>query len=90
MYVSESLKMLIDYAIPFPEIYPKKRIGQDVLKQVCGRIFIMVMFLIETKGSSQGNTMAHLCSGIFHNYSGRKEGRREGRREEGQKEERKE
>lgn len=56
IYVSESLEMLIDYAVPFPEIHPKNRIGQDILKQVCGWIFIMAMFLIGTKECpSQGD-----------------------------------
>ena len=41
--MSESLKMLVGYAIPFPEIYTKKIIGQVVLKYVCERIFIMAM-----------------------------------------------
>ena len=55
IYVSESPKMLIDYAIPSPEIYPKKRTGQDVSKQVCGRLlFIMAMFLRGTKECLRG------------------------------------
>lgn len=62
--------MLNDYPFPFPDIYPKKRMGQIILKHVCERIFTIAMFLRDKRIPIIGkcNLMAHLSSRISHDY----------------------